>query len=93
MGAVFMLANNNGAVIKKLAGNSVRANRRPFAVLIFAIALSAFMLFSVLTVGLSYLELSRLQDTRLHGSEHDAAVMNGFTEKQKEILSGNPSVR
>ena len=88
-----MLANHNRPVINKLAKNTVRTNKRQFTILFFTIALSAFMLFAVLTVGIAYLDLSRLQNTRLYGSEHDAAVINGFTERQKEILSKNPTVR
>ena len=88
-----MLANHNRPVINKLAKNTVRTNKRQFTILFFTIALSAFMLFAVLTVGIAYLDLSRLQNTRLYGSEHDAAVINGFTERQKEILSKNPAVR
>ena len=81
-----MLANNNRPVINRLAKNTIRTNRRQFSILFVTIMLSAFMLFSVFTTGLTYLDLSRLQNTRIYGSEYDAAVLNGFTEKQRENL-------
>lgn len=88
-----MLANNNRQVISKLAKNTVRTNKRQFSILFVTIMLSAFMLFSVFTVGLTYLDLSRLQNSRLYGSEYDAAIMNGFTENQKELLIRNSKVK
>lgn len=88
-----MLANNNRPVINKLAKNTIRTNKRQFFILFVTIMLSAFMLFSVFTIGLTYLDLSRLQNTRLYGSEYDVAVMNGFTKNQKEFLINNPNVK
>ena len=90
---ILMLANNNRSVIDKLAKNTVRKNERQFLILFLTILLSSFMLFSVFTIGLTYLDLSRLQNTRLYGSEYDAAVMNGFTEDQKEILIHHSGVK
>ncbi len=78
-----MLANNNHQVINKLAKNTVRTNKRQFSILFVTIMLSTFMLFSIFTIGLTYLDLSRLQNSRLYGSEHDIAIMNGFTENQR----------
>ncbi len=88
-----MLANNNRSVIDRLAKNTVRTNKRQFLILFLTILLSSFMLFSVFTIGLTYLDLSRLQNTRLYGSEYDIAVMNGFTEDQKEILIHHSGVK
>lgn len=87
-----MLANNNKSIINKLAKNTVRTNKRQFIILFVTVLLSAFMLFSVFTIGLTYLDLSRLQNTRLYGTEFDVSVMNGFTEEQREIVRNNPNV-
>lgn len=89
---IHMLANNNRPVINKLAKNTIRTNKRQFLILFVTIMLSAFMLFSIFTIGLTYLDLSRLQNTRLYGSEHDIGIMNGFTEKQREILANNSNI-
>ena len=87
-----MLANNNRQIINKLAKNTVRTNKRQFSILFVTIMLSAFMLFSVFTVGLTYLDLSRLQNSRLYGSEWDIVIMNGFTANQKETLINNSKI-
>ncbi len=87
-----MLANNNRQIINKLAQNTVRKNNRQFSILFVTIMLSAFMLFSVFTIGFTYLDLSRLQNSRLYGSEQDIAIMNGFTESQKEYLINNSKI-
>lgn len=88
-----MLANNNKAIINKLAQNTVRTNKKQFMILFFTVALSAFMIFGVFTIGKTYLDLSRLQNTRLFGAEYDATVINGFTEEQKTILMDNPDIQ
>lgn len=88
-----MLANNNRPVINKLAKNTVRTNKRQFWILFVTILLSAFMLFSVFTIGLTYLDLSRLQNTRLYGSEYDITIMNGFTKNQKESLINHSGIK
>ncbi len=88
-----MLANNNRSVINRLAENTVRTNKRQFLILFVTILLSSFMLFSIFTIGRTYLGLSRLQNTRLYGSEYDIAIMNGFTEEQKETLIHHSGVK
>ena len=47
-----MLANNNKAMLKRLARNTVKTNRRQFAILFFTVALAACMLFCVFTIGI-----------------------------------------
>lgn len=79
-----MLANNNKAIIKKLAKNSIRTNKKQYGILLFTIMLSAFLLFGVFTTGVAYLGASRLQNTRLNGAEYDIATINGFTPEQLE---------
>lgn len=91
-GVIFMLANNNKLIINKLAGNQVRTDKRQFGILFFTIMLSSFLVFSILTMGLAYLDLSRLQNVRLYGSEYDIALMNGFTDQQRETAAENPDV-
>lgn len=88
-----MLANNNKLIINRLAKNTVRTNKRQFSILFITIMLSTFMLFSIFTIGLTYLNLSRLQNTRLYGSEFDVSIINGFTEEQREIAKNNSNVQ
>lgn len=88
-----MLANNNKAIINKLAKNSVKTNKKQYGILFLTIILSAFMLFCVFTIGMTYLDSSRLQNTRLNGAEYDIATMNGFTPKQLETLQQNQNIK
>ena len=88
-----MLGNNNKKILNKLAKNTLRRNKKQMSILFLTICLSAFMLFSVFTLGITYLDLSRQQDTRLNGAEYDIALMNGFTEQQKESLEENSFTR
>lgn len=88
-----MLANNNKAIIHKLAKHNMRTNKTQYAILFLTIFLSAFMLFGVFTSGITYLDSSRLQNTRLNGAEYDIAVLNGFTAEQLEALRQNPNIQ
>lgn len=87
-----MLANNNRAIIVRLAKNQRRANRRGVAILLITIALATLLVFSVFTTGISYLQLGRLQDARLYGADYDVAVVNGFTMAQQQALLENDRV-
>ena len=49
-----MLKNNNQAVVKRLAKNNLKSNRRRSLSMVLAIMLSSFLLFSVFTVGATY---------------------------------------
>ena len=88
-----MLANNNKMIINKLAKNSVKSNKKQYGILFFTIVLSAFMLFCVFTIGWTYLDSSRLQNTRLNGAEYDITTMNGFTSKQVKSLQSNKNIQ
>ena len=86
-----MLKNNNQAVVKRLAKNNLKSNRRRSFSMVLAIMLSSFLLFSVFTVGATYLKMQRQQNIRLNGAEFDA-IMYGISEEQKEILEENTTV-
>lgn len=86
-----MLSNNNQAVIKNLAKASLMHNLRRYLVMFLAILLSAFMLFSVLTVGATYFKMWRIQNLRLDGAEFDA-IMYGATDAQMEKLKNNADI-
>lgn len=88
-----MLANNNQKIIHTLARNSLKTNKKQYAILFFTIVLSAFMLFCVFTIGTAYLSSSRLQNTRLNGAEYDISLMNGFTFKQLQALQENKNIQ
>lgn len=88
-----MLANNNRAIIARLAKNQRHANRRGVAILFITITLATLLVFSVFTTGISYLQLGRLQDARLYGADYDIAVVNGFSSAQRQSLLENDLVK
>lgn len=87
-----MKINKKQNPIAKLAKNTIKANKGKFAILFSTIALASFMLFCVFTIGITYLDLSRMQDTRLYGGEFDITIANGFTDEQLKFLSSNKKI-
>ena len=86
-----MLANNNQQVVSRLAKRSLRSSKSRSIIMIAAVMLSSFMLFSVLTVGTTYFKMQRVQDMRLNGAEYDA-IMYGVTPAQQELCENNPDI-
>lgn len=86
-----MLENNNQAVITRMAKRSLKSNRRRSIIMILSIALSAFMLFSVLTVGVTYFKMQRLQNVRMNGADFDA-ILYGLTDEQRKMCEENPDI-
>lgn len=86
-----MLKNNNMKIASHMAWNRLKNNRRLSITMILAVLLSSFMLFSIFTVGITYFKMQRLQNIRLNGAEFDA-IIYGVTERQTELLKGNPDV-
>lgn len=87
-----MLKNNNQPVIKRIAKTNLKSNFRRSITMIFAVLLSSFLLFSVFTVGLTYLKMNKLQNIRLNGADFDA-VLYGVTEEQKTILDNDENIK
>ena len=54
-----LFGNNNQTVIKHLAKKSYRSNKRRNMIVIVALALTAFMITSVFSLGCSYFEISK----------------------------------
>lgn len=87
-----MLRNNNQTVIIKMAKKSFKSNKRRNGILILAIVLAVFMLFTVLTTGETYFRMQKTQNIRLQGGDFDALLYGGFTEEQKEICEESPQI-
>ena len=78
-----LFGNNNQSSIKRLAKKTYHANkgRNVFAAL--ALALTAFMITSVFSLGFSYFETDQMRRIRSMGTTADAAITN-LTESQAE---------
>lgn len=88
-----MLANNNRRIISRLARQSIRGNKGRYGAIAFAVFLSSFMLFGVLTTGVTYVKMKHVQDIRTSGGDMDAVVMGGFTEEQLKICRSSEIVQ
>ncbi|MCM1561864.1 MAG: ABC transporter permease, partial [Butyrivibrio sp.] len=86
-----MLKNNNHMVIKRMAKISLKSSWKKSLVMLAAIFFSTFMVFSVLTAGITYFQMWRLQNLRLQGGEYDA-IMYGCSDGQMKLLQENEDV-
>ena len=80
-----MFQNDNGAVIRHLAARSFKSNCRRNIFIILTLALTAFMITSVFSIGGSYIKTNELQQLRLMGTNVHAALTNP-NENQINIL-------
>ena len=86
-----MLKNSNQKVIKRMAGNALKVNRRKTITLFLAVLLSSFLVFTIFTVGDSYFRLQKIQNIRMSGAEFDA-IMYGVTDEQRQMCENNPDI-
>ncbi len=86
-----MLKNPNQKVVKRMAGNTLKVNKRKTVTLFLAVLLSSFMIFTIFTVGESYFRLQKIQNIRMSGAEFDA-IMYGVTDEQRQMCENNPDI-
>lgn len=87
-----MLKNNNSYVITKMAKKNIRNNKLKNGIMILAVILSVFLIFTILTVGETWFRMQKVQNIRLQGADYDVCIYGGFTEEQKEICENNPDI-
>ncbi|MBD5135694.1 MAG: ABC transporter permease [Lachnospiraceae bacterium] len=87
-----MLKNNNSAVITKMAIKNITANKRKNIVMVIAVILSSFLIFTILTVGQTWFYMQKTQNIRWSGLDEDAYLYGGFTEEQKKVCENNPDI-
>ncbi len=80
------MKNNNGAVIRRLTGRSLKSNKKRNFFIITAIALTTLLIASVFSIGMSLMESIKMQETRLMGTVAHAAITQP-TESQMEQLN------
>ena len=86
-----MLKNPNQKVIKRMAWNTLKTNRRKTITLFLAVLFSSFLVFTIFTVGDSYFRLQKIQNIRMSGAAFDA-IMYGVTDEQKKMCESNPDI-
>ncbi len=68
------MKNNNGAVIRRLTGRSLKSNKKRNFFIITAIALTALLVGSVFSIGMSLVESVKMDQIRFAGTLAHAAV-------------------
>ncbi len=68
------MKNNNGAVIRRLTGRSLKSNRKRNFFIITAITLTTLLIGSVFSIGMSLVESVKINQIRLAGTVAHAAV-------------------
>lgn len=68
------MKNNNGAVIRRLTGRSLKSNKKRNFFIITAIALTTLLIGSVFSIGMSLVESVKMNQIRFAGTVAHAAV-------------------
>lgn len=89
---ISMLKNNNTEVVFKMAKKTLKNHKRRTLTMILAVLLSAFMLFTVLTVGVTFFKTKKLENLRLNGADFDA-ILYGVTQEQMEICTTDSRIQ
>lgn len=88
-----MFQNDNGSVVKHLAKKSFKVNKTRNLFVIMAIALTTFLISSVFSIGISYYDTYKLQQTRIMGTTTHAALTNPSDKQINSLknatLAGN----
>ena len=80
-----LFGNTNRPIIKRLAGKNFSANKRRNLFVIFATALTSFMITTVFSIGFSYFETYQLQQARMMGTTADVAITNPTDAQLKQL--------
>ena len=86
------MRNNNSKIIRKITARSLRANTRRNFFITIAIALTAFMITSVFSIGISFYESIRMSGFRFEGIYSHASI-TGLSQEQLIALEGLSYVR
>ena len=79
------MKNNNGAIIRRLTGRSLKSNKKRNFFITTAIALTMLLIASVFSIGMSLMESMKMQETRLWATAH--AAITQPTASQMEQLN------
>lgn len=72
----------NNKILWKMAVRSLKQNKTKNRMLLTAVMLSVFLIFTVLTVGSTYMEMEKVQNMRQKGAQFDAVLIGGITKEQ-----------
>jgi len=82
-----MFPTNNKFIIKKLTKRTMKANKIRNMFAIIAIALTAFLITTIFSIGMSTIESFQLQQLRTMGTDAHAALTNPTNEQIEKLKS------
>lgn len=80
------MRNNNQAIVRKLTNKAMRSDKRRNIFVVIAVALTAFMITAVFSLGVSYFESMQMQSLRLQGTTSHFGFFYPSEEQKNEIL-------
>ena len=80
-----MHANRNKKAIRRVEKGMMRANRIRNLFMVFAIILTTFMITTVFTLGINYMENMELMQVRTAGTSADVSLALPTTEQEQQI--------
>ncbi len=82
-----MHANRNKKAVKKVEKGMMKANRTRNLFAVFAIVLTTFMITTVFSLGINYMENMELMQVRTAGTSADVSPALPTTEQEQQIKS------
>ena len=79
------MKNNNGAIIRRLTGRSLKSNKKRNFFITTAIALTMLLIASVFSIGMSLMESMKMQETRLMGTTAHAAITQPTASQMEQL--------
>ena len=79
--------NRNKGAIKKVEKGMMKANRTRNLFAVFAIVLTTFMITTVFSLGINYMENMELMQVRTAGTSADVSLALPTTEQEQQIKS------
>lgn len=81
------MRNNNAAIVRKITGRTLLADKRRNFIVIAAISLTTFMIASVFSIGVSYYESMNMREKRMQGSVSHMAFAAPTEEQIEKIYT------
>ena len=82
-----MHTNRNKGATKKVEKGMMKANRTRNLFAVFAIVLTTFMITTVFSLGINYMENMELMQVRTAGTSADVSLALPTTEQEQQIKS------
>ena len=82
-----MHANRNKSAIKRVEKGMMKANRTRNLFAVFAIVLTTFMITTVFSLGINYMENMKLMQVRTAGTSADVSLAMPTAEQEQQIKS------